>query len=236
MGATGASVRKHPAIEHITEQLLSGVSPENVSKWLKTKYPKDKRMHLSKATLQMFRKNFLNLEGDVLADIKRERREKIKKEYAAKAVQQVHATEAYQIAKVDAAEQHVLAISDTRNRMEELYLKVTERIAVMETQKISHHNDKVICEYLNLLRQTFKDFFEQERALESDKQTTVEIDIERIEGELKAIKVALRETISEVCPEAWGVFVEKLEEKMQVLQENPELSELSGQTNINIKV
>ena len=235
MSSTGASVRKHPAKEEITERLLHGESPESVAQWLRQKYTRDKRMWFDKMTLQAYRKNFLNLDGEVLADIKKERKERVKEEKEKHAVQVVQATDAYQLAKVEAAEQYVLQISDTRNRLEELYLKVMERIAILESKPVSHLNDKVICEYLNLLGKTFKDFFEMERSVKADEQTTVEIDIQRIEQELKAIKTAIREAISEICPQVWPTFLEKLSKLSQAPSIN-QVSIGSGATNVTIKI
>lgn len=235
-GATGKSVVRHPAKEEITERLLHGESPERVSQWLKQKYTRDKSLWLDKMTLQAYRKNFLNLDGEVLADIKREQREKLKEARAAHAVQVVQATGAYQLAKAEAAEQYVLQVADTHHRLEELYMKVMERIAIIESQKVSHLNDKVICEYLTLLQRTLKDFFEMERDIKADEQTTVEIDIQRVESELKAIKTAVREAISEICPQVWETFLNKLESKLSSVQAGESVGVPGSAANVTIKL
>ena len=163
MTATGASVRTHPAKEEITERLLHGESPENVSKWLRNKFSRDKGLWLNKMTLQAYRKNFLELEGDVLAEVKKEYRDKISAERERCTVQAIQSTDSYQIAKGEVVESLALQVTDMRTRFEEIYIKTNERMAVMETQKVSHLNEKVIVEYLRLKKDILKEFFEMER-------------------------------------------------------------------------
>ena len=63
----------HPDKEEIIKQLLEGSSVKSVESWIKDKYPRKKRMHISYMTLQKFRSEHLNLRGEVLDDIKNRR-------------------------------------------------------------------------------------------------------------------------------------------------------------------
>ena len=68
-------VLNHPDKEDMIKRLLGGDSVKEVERWLKEKYPRSKRLHVSYMTLQKFRADHLNLKGDVLGDIKNRRTE-----------------------------------------------------------------------------------------------------------------------------------------------------------------
>ena len=63
-------VLRHPEKEEIISKLLQGESVKQVSAWLKKKHPKTSRLHITYMTLQKFRKEYLNLEGEALEQIK----------------------------------------------------------------------------------------------------------------------------------------------------------------------
>ena len=73
-------VLKHPNKDAIIEKLVSGESTREVESWLKEKYPNKKSYHISYMTLQKFRKDNLNIKGDVLEDIKNKRQEIVSEE------------------------------------------------------------------------------------------------------------------------------------------------------------
>jgi hypothetical protein len=241
-GATGASVRKHPNKEEIDERLLAGESVEAVANWLKQKFSKNKKLQVNKMTLQAYRKNFLDLDGDVLADIKKERQAKLAEEKKRRAVEVVHAEPAYQIAKAKYAEGYALQISQTNQRLEECYLKLQEQMAIMEGEKVHHLNAKIIVEQINQMRGILKDAFEMEQKLKDDQQTNINIDVGQITRQIQIIKIAVRETITELCPEVWPAFMEKLKDKLQAAriadmqsEEEETLNIEEPKVNINIK-
>ena len=241
-GATGASVRKHPNKEEIDERLLAGESVEAVANWLKQKFSKNKKLQVNKMTLQAYRKNFLDLDGDVLADIKKERQAKLAEEKKRRAVEVVHAEPAYQIAKAKYAEGYALQISQTNQRLEECYLKLQEQMAIMEGEKVHHLNAKVIVEQINQMRGILKDAFEMEQKLKDDQQTNINIDVGQMTRQIQIIKIAVRETITELCPEVWPAFMEKLKDKLQAAriadmqsEEEETLNIEEPKVNINIK-
>lgn len=236
-GATGASIRKHPQKAEIDERLLAGESVEAVEKWLKQKNARNKRLQVNKMTLQAYRRNFLNLDGDVLADLKRERSKRLAEERKRRALEAVQAEPAYQLAKKRYAESYALQIHDTNNRLDEIYTRVNERIAIMEGEKIHHLNEKVIVEQFRMLKDLLKDAFEMEQRLKEDQQTNINIDVSRMTREVQLIKTTLQETITELCPDIWPVFMETLREKMEKarLTLEEEITELDGHVNISIQ-
>jgi hypothetical protein len=238
MTATGKSVTKHPAKDDINERLLAGESVEAVAAWLRAKFGTRKEMWVNKMTLQAYRKHFLNLDSDVLRDLKLERRKKVEEERKRRALEVVHSSDAYKTALVRGAETAVRQIEDTGSRLEELFEKVNERIKILETQKISHLNDKVIAEYIRLLKDVMKDWFEMQQKLQDNQQTNIDIDVRRITGELKVIKNAIRETITENCADVWPIFCEKLKQKLEnarMIVGDEEEEALDGPVNIHIR-
>lgn len=213
--ATGASVRKHPNKDEIDERLLAGESVEAVANWIKQKFSKNKKLWVNKMTLNAYRQNFLNLEGEVLADLKRERKVKLDEEKKRRAIEVAHAEPAYQVAKTKFAEGYVLQISNTNQRHEELYKKLEDQFAIMDGEKVHHLNAKVKVEMINAMRGVLKDHFDMELKLKDSQQTNVNIDIGRITEEIQIIQRVLRETITELCPEIFPVFLKKMNEKLE---------------------
>ena len=68
-------ILNHPDKEEVIKKLLEGDSVKEVERWLKEKYPRTRRLHISYMTLQKFRGEHLNLKGEVLDDIKNRRGE-----------------------------------------------------------------------------------------------------------------------------------------------------------------
>ena len=89
-------VLNHPDKEELIKKLLEGESVKGVESWLKDKYPRKKRMHISYMTLQKFRTEHLNLKGEVLDDIKNRRIEVSKEASEAEARMIVKNSSAYQ--------------------------------------------------------------------------------------------------------------------------------------------
>ena len=144
------------------------------------------------------------------------------------------------MAKAKYAENYALQITNTNQRLEECYLKLTDQIALMEGEKIHHLNQKVIVEQIRLIKDILKDSFDMEQRLKEDNQTNINIDVTRITQELKIIKTAIRETITELCPDVWPTFMEKLKDKLQaarigIEEAQEDLEDIDGQVNINIK-
>lgn len=238
MTTTGQSVLKHPDREAINEKLLAGESVESVASWLRMKHSRNDKMWVNKMTLQAYRRTFLNLDEHILKDLRQERKAKIEEDKKRRAVEAVQSTASYQVAKAQYAEGYVRQIEDHHSRLEELYLKVNERIAILETQKISHLNDKVIADYMRLLKDTLKDYFDMQQKLKDEQETHIDIDIRKITDQVKIIKSVIRETITENCPELWPVFCQKMKEKLENNRQmmNDEIEEFdSSPVNINIR-
>jgi len=249
MTATGQMLLKHPCIEEINQRLLSGESLEAVDAWLSQKYSsftpeRRKKLCPNKQTLQAYRRNFLNLDKEMISDLRFEKSKRLMQERQDRALQAVKSSDSYQIAKTEYAEGFVHNVQNFGIIMQDIYRKIMERIALLETQPIKHLNDKVICDYLNAVRGTVKEYFEMQRTLDSDSGTTISIDIQKQRQEMKAIQLAIRETIIEICPDKQSIFFTTLQSKLQIAtqqvqnskkEEEDDDEDVGGSVKINIK-
>jgi hypothetical protein len=71
-----SKILNHPDREEIIQKLLGGISPNNVCKWLEEKYPDEKQHHITVSTINIFRKNYLNLNREAVRSLKKERQKK----------------------------------------------------------------------------------------------------------------------------------------------------------------
>lgn len=238
MTATGKSILKHPTREEINERLLAGESVEAVSKWLKQRHSRNPKMWVNKMTLQAYRRNFLDLDGEVLAELKKERAVKLAEERKRRASEIAQSSGAYQLAKKKYAEGYAYQIENTNEMLQTIYSKMEERIAIIEMEPTKHLNDKVIVEQCRLMKDVLKDHFEMQQQLKEEQQTHINIDVAKITGEVKALKTAIRRAVTRVCPEAWDTFLEVLKEEMdsasiQMAEEVEEDEDMS--VNVHIK-
>lgn len=70
-------ILSHPDREEIVKQLIDGISPNAISKWLKEKYPEDKELQINTTTINDFRHNYLNLNREAVRMIKQEQKRQV---------------------------------------------------------------------------------------------------------------------------------------------------------------
>ena len=148
MAAGSSKVLKHPKKDEIIERLTRGDSVKDIETWLKRTYPRDARKQISFMTLQKFRSAHLNLDGEVLAEVKEERKKLEKERKDKQQTLAVKESVAYQAAKRQAAEK----IIDIGNALEFVQEKIQAHIRLLEGETIDFKNTKVINDLLNTYR------------------------------------------------------------------------------------
>jgi hypothetical protein len=208
-------VLNHPDKEEIIKKLLEGESIRDVEAWIKTKYPKKKRLHVSYMTIQKFRQEHLNIEGDVLEDIKNKRNEKRREEAVAEAKQAINQSSAYQ--------EKINQIVDTE-------IDVTKRLLEMEALIASriefYYNllqdgggvkeDKVFMEYVSMLKGIMQDWKKYIEGF-ADKKIDHNVNINVAFDQVKVIKGVIYDVLEEIDPNLINVFINKLDSKMREL-------------------
>jgi hypothetical protein len=209
--ARGDCVLTHPDKDEITQRLLKGESVKSVDMWLKMKYPRTKKNHLSWVTLQIFRKNRLNLEGEVLSEIKEERKEQIKQAKEDQKKEIVAQTVGYMQAKKKIADD----IIDSEAEILNIHDKVWERIRILEAEQTKHLNDRVICDYLNQARSLLMDFAKL-KEMQEKRSGDTNINMVQVNEQISILKQAIREALIEAGVEhVIPIFLSKLNGKLQ---------------------
>lgn len=227
----GDSVLDHPLKQEIDERLLAGEGVHSVAKWIKQKYPRAPKYWITYATLQEYRKRYLNLEGEVLQEIKQERRALMKEKKKEAQLQKTKDSAAYQKAKRRLAED----LFDTQTEFLNIHDKIWQRIRVLEAEETKHLNDRVICDYITQARQTLMDYHKLVEAMEKKESSAMDVDLEEIQEQQRLVQQCIIEALQETTPAAIPLFLEKLEEKLGAAQVE-EMTTPSKSKQINIQV
>ncbi len=226
--ATGALVLKHPCFEEINARLLKGESVQHVSGWLRKKFKNDKRKWISKMTLQAYRQNHLNLTGELLAEIKKERQEVLLQEKRGQQHEIVKASKEYQLAKRKLAND----VLDTRSEILRIHDNIWEQIDVLkeagDTRKL-HLVSATVKDLLSEARQLMMDYNKLLDNQEKNTQTSVSINIGSVQDYQKQLKETLLETFREVAPELLPSFLDRLREKLQGNEPAEQIQSIEGQ-------
>lgn len=206
-------VLKHPDKEEIIKKLLDGESLKNVEAWLQKKYPRRKRLHISWVTLQKFRKEHLNLYGDVLEDIKNARRAK-DEDSSELLVKQIIAESSHYQEKIN---EIASAELDASKRLLEMDKLINSRLVyyfnLLESGNGNIKEDKVFLEYIREYRailESWKKFIEGH----ADKKIEHNININIVNEQINVLKGIVFEVLQEMDPTLVPVFVDRLNQKM----------------------
>lgn len=206
----------HPDKNDIVRMLTRGQGVRAVSKYLKEKHPNDKGLHVSVPTLQRFRKEKLNLDKEVISQLKeaeKERKEikEIKKEDAA-----IRKIPAYKEAVQKAAEVHV----DIRTELSEMIVLVKSRIEDLfdkaEAGEATINEEANLQKYFPILATSLDKWMKYvERVADQTIETNINITV--IEDQMSVIREAIRDTLQEMEPALAIKFLDNLNRKMEAL-------------------
>ena len=213
-----SKVLKHPDKEEIISKLLNGESLKDVERWLSKKYPRKKRLHISYMTLQKFRKEHLNLEGDVLEDIKNKRKVRQKVEDDAEQQLIITSSNAYQ----EKLEEIVDTEVDVTRRLLEMEKLIASRMEYyynLLSLGGDIKDDKVFLEYINAMRNLLQDW---KKYIEGFKDIRVEnnINVMVVNQQVNILKESVCEVLQELDPEKIPMFIERVDEKLNTINLN----------------
>ena len=112
-------ITNHPDKDEIVEKLIAGDSLRQIESWLKNKYPNRSKLHVSYITLQKFRKNHLNIEGDVLKELQKERRALQVAKRQEQQQEQIQQISTYQVGKANYLQDSLINYNDEILRLME---------------------------------------------------------------------------------------------------------------------
>ena len=150
-------VARHPDKEEIIKMLLNGESVKQVDAWLKKKYPKRKRLHISYMTLQKFRADHLNIKGDLLEDIKLKKKS-----------DELISSEAELKLSVSNSSEYQKKINEIVSNEMDVQRKLLEMEKLISSRMEFYYNtiaaggnikhDRLFLEYLNMMRSIMQDW------------------------------------------------------------------------------
>lgn len=220
-------VLNHPDKEDIVKKLVSGESVKNVEKWLSDKYPRKKRLQISFMTLQKFRKEHLNIQGDVLDDIKNKRKIKVDIEDRLEEEAIIKSTNAYQEklneivdAEIDVTRRLLEMDKLIASRMEYYYNLLALGGGIKE--------DRVFLDYINTMRSLLQDW---KKYIEGFKDVRYEnnVNITVVNQQVSILKDAVCEVLTEIEPDKVPRFIEMVDNKLNTINLN-EYSEIVKNT------
>jgi hypothetical protein len=203
----------HPDKNAIIRMLINGDGVRAVAKYLREKYPRNKKLHLTANTLQRFRVEKLNIEGEALGAIKEASKQK--KEIVAEEQldRQIKRNPFYQEKIKEALNFHV----DLQKELKEMALLIKSRIEDLFDR--AQKGEITVNEEANLQRyfQSWVTLLERwAKYVEkiADKTVETNINVTVIEDQMTVIREAIRETLSELQPEVAIKFLDKINLKM----------------------
>jgi len=218
-----SKISRHPDKKEIISRLLNGDSVKKTEEWIKSKYPRAKRYHISYMTLQKFRANHLNIKGDLLEDIKNRRhQDDIDAEKNEVRVALLNSSE-YQ----KKIEEIVSKEIDVNRRLLEMEALISSRLEyyfniVSSSNNPNTFNDKMMLDYINALRSILADWKKYIDGF-ADKKIEHNVNIQVVDTQVKILKEAVFEVLTEMDPQLILQFMDKLNQKMQSLNyDSPE--------------
>lgn len=218
-------ILNHPDKEDLIRLLLEGESVKEVERWLKTKYPRSKRLHISYMTLQKFRSDNLNLKGDVLDDIKTRRTEVDKESVEAETRMVISNSSAYR-QKIEEIATEKLDVSRRLLEMDSLINSRLEFYYNMLQDGGTLREDKIFIEYINTMKGLMQDWKKYVEGV-ADKRVEHNININVVNEQARILKETVIDVLGEISPDLITVFVERLEKKTRLLE--GDMREIEGE-------
>jgi len=196
--------------------LTEGQGVRKVAKYLKEKYPNNKRKHVSVPTLQSFRKEKLNLEGEALEAIKVATRDKQQIKKSNQEDTQIRKLPAYKEKIKEIVNYHV----DIQNELKELMILAKARMEDLFNKaargEITINEEANLQKYFQIITTTIERWAKYVEKI-ADKTVETNVNITVIEDQMSLMREAIRETIEEMDPEMSIKFLDRLNSKITTL-------------------
>ncbi len=207
-------VLKHMDKEEIIKRLISGDSTKSIELWLKKKHPKVARLQISSVTLQKFRKENLNIEGDVLDSIKQARLEADISAKEAEVKSIITSSNAYQ----EKLNEIVTSELDVTRKLLEMDKIMSNRIetyfnAINSNEKVNDRQDKMFLDYLKEYRGIMQDWKKYVEGV-ADQKIEHNVNVNIVNDQVTILKNIVFEVLQELDPSMIPIFVEKINVKL----------------------
>jgi hypothetical protein len=215
---------RHPDKDELIKMLLNGDSVKAIEAWLKKKYPRSKRHHISYMTLQKFRADQLNIKGDLLEDLKKKQKSDELISMNAEIKLAVSSSSEYQ-KKIEEIVSNEMDVARKLLEMEKLISARMEFYFNAVSKGENINNDRVFLEYLNTMRTVMQDWKKYVEGF-ADKKVEHNVNVNVINDQLKIVKEVVLEILKDMDPSLVLIFVEKLNMRMSGLKyDSPEYNQ-----------
>lgn len=211
-------VLRHPEKEEIIRRLRDeGESVKSVERWLKQKHPKSKRLQISYMTLQKFRKEYLDVHGQVLEDIKKAKQDRDQETRKMENQMVVNNSTSY-MEKINEIADGELNVTRKLLELEKLISSRMEYYYNVLSQGGSLKEDKVFLEYIDRYKSILQDWKKYVEGM-ADQRIEHNVSIKVINDQVGVVKGVIFEVLEEMNqPELIPIFIEKVNRKMARLE------------------
>lgn len=218
-------ILRHPDKNKIIKRLTEGQSVEEVFNWLSKKRKDEPKLQISRATLQGFRRDHLQLEGKVLQDIQKAKTQGVEPKRAKETLRIVESSTAYKdkinaIADthLDVAKKLIQSASIMEERMEYWYN------AVKSGEQSPDGADKQMRQWMDRQMNLFQQYKKFVEGM-ADKTIDYNISVTVLNDQIEMIKSVIKEVLMELDAETSVLFMEKFNRKLTNIQYNPDKPE-----------
>lgn len=210
----------HPDKNMIVKMLVQGQGVRMVSKYLREKYPSNKKMHISVPTLQAFRRQKLNLEGEALEAVKQATKERVVEKQEKRSDTKLKKLPAYQEKIKEIVDYHV----DIQKELKELFVLAKARMEDLFDKaargEITINEEANLQRYFQIITTNIERWAKYVEKI-ADRTVETNVNITVIEEQMSVMRDAVRETIGEMSPDLALKFLDRLSQKMATLSYRP---------------
>jgi len=203
----------HPDRNLIIKLLARGDGVRSVSNVLEEKYSGDKSKTITFMTLQAFRKEYMDLDAEALALIKKETKEKLQKKEEIQIDKKIRNLPSYKEVIESAKEEHI----DIRRTLKNLEVIINSRMETLfnlaTEGKLSQKREENFLGYMEKQLSVLEKWGKYVEKI-ADKTIQTDVNITVVQDQAILIREAILETLDEITPDLKIKFLENLNKKL----------------------
>jgi len=225
-----SKILAHPNKDEIISKLMTGIKPKDVADWLKLKYPEKEQLHLRLSVSLL--KEFTDSHGDMYAQMQQDvAKVKNGQVPAKKIAESLLNNKSYQERLNELADKEI----DFKKKLRDIVLMIESRLEQyfdkMQENPENLRPDKMLIEWFRLLLEAAD---KANKVINEAPDMVVQhnVNVQTINQHTIFLQDAIRETMAEVDPQMAFLFMEKMNEKMMLLEE-PQIIPMSLEKKTN---
>jgi hypothetical protein len=210
---------QHPDKEEIISQLVNGTPVRDVAEFLRLKYPGTENAHLrvSFSTIQNFKKNYLDLDGQIARDVRAAATEALAAQRLNEGRENVAGSSAYQKkinaivdGKLDVQKEILKAFSLLEARIEHFYNLLSNY------EFPNSREERVFQGYIDQLIKLLESYKKYVEGYSESVEHNININI--MNDQISVIRDSVRKSLEETSPDLAIKFMDNLNRNMKTLE------------------